>query len=166
MAENKIRNLRTEHSKEEDEIELQYSDKHIKPGVKDVGGHMLTNNFILGTDTSSKQQALQQQKQYAENKFNNKQMLTSANMDANTGIQSTRDVFFLMDRFKEDNNGQATTDIYQLFTYWHHNYAPSNITSTLNLKTTINEDKTLINYNSKSFNNKTYVNHEKYPNLR
>lgn len=93
-------------------------------------------------------------------------MLASANMDANTGITSTRDVFFLMDRFKEDNNGQGTTDIYQLFSYWHNNYAPSNITSTLNLKTTINEDKTLINYNSKSFNNKTYVNHEKYPNLR
>jgi len=86
MVEDKIRNIRTEHSKEEDDIELQYSNKHIKPVVKDVGGHMLTNNFIMDPDSSSKRQALQQQKQYAESKFNNKQILASANMDANTGI--------------------------------------------------------------------------------
>ena len=90
------------------------------------GGHnMHTNNFMMDPDSASKQQAVQQQKQYAFNKFNNKQMLASANMETNTGLSSTRDVFFLMDRFKEDNNGQATTDICQLFTYWHNNYAPS-----------------------------------------
>lgn len=53
-----------------------------------------------------------------------------------------RDVFYLMERFKEDNNGVATTDVCVLFSYWQTNFA---------------EEKTLINYNSKSFNNKTYL---------
>ena len=76
-----------------------------------------------------------------------------------TTSTNTRDVNFLMERYKEDNNGVSTTDIVMLFSYWQTNYGP-NQTSTLNLKSTIHDEKTLINYNSKSFNNKTYFGHE------
>ena len=50
-------NARTDHSKEE-EIQLQYENKRIKPIVKDVGGHLLANNYMLDPDSPSKQQRL------------------------------------------------------------------------------------------------------------
>jgi hypothetical protein len=60
-----------------------------------------------------------------------------------------------MDRYKEDTGGQGTTDIIHLFNYWQSNYGQALFNN--QMKTTMNDDKTLINYNSKSFNNKTYV---------
>ena len=65
----------------------------------------------------------------------------------------TRDIYFLMQRYKEDNNGVGTTDICILFSYWQINFDPDR-----NQKSLIHENQTLINYNSKSFNNKTYFN--------
>ena len=38
-----------------------------------------------------------------------------------TGFETTsntRDVNFLIERYKEDNNGVSTTDIVMLFSYW------------------------------------------------
>jgi hypothetical protein len=60
---------------------------------------------------------------------------------------NTRDINFLMDKYKEENHGKGTTDICILFSYWQINFGPK-----------LEDDKTLINYNSKSFNNKTYFN--------
>jgi len=55
-------------------------------------------------------------------------MLTSTNIESNMGLGiNTKDVFFLMERYKEDNNGQVTTDICQLFSYWHTNYHPNSM---------------------------------------
>jgi hypothetical protein len=36
----------------------------------------------------------------------------------------TRDINFLIQRYKEDNNGVGTTDICILFSYWQINYGP------------------------------------------
>ena len=59
---------------------------------------------------------------------------------------NTRDVHFLMEKYKEENGGKGTEDICILFSYWQINFGPKD------------DEKTLINYNSKSFNNKTYFN--------
>lgn len=54
-----------------------------------------------------------------------------------------------MNKFKEDNDGAATTDIITLFNYWQQNY-PNDDSYML-------PNKTYLNYHSKSFNNKTYL---------
>jgi len=33
-------------------------------------------------------------------------------------LGNTRDVYFLMDKYKTENNGIGTTDICQLFSFW------------------------------------------------
>jgi hypothetical protein len=33
-------------------------------------------------------------------------------------MDHSRDVFFLMEKYKQDNDGTATTDIALLFNYW------------------------------------------------
>ena len=55
-----------------------------------------------------------------------------------------------MEKFKEDNKGIETRDICVLFSYWQTNFSHHHKI----------EEKTssFINFNSKSFNNKTYIN--------
>ena len=107
----------------------------------------------------------------------------------------TRDVHFLMERYKEDNKGQGTTDICRLFSYWQANFcyhragstdcaasanasasgpapgilgpgpsgsASNNLNTIKSSIALMHDEKTssFINYNSKSFNNKTYYNND------
>lgn len=100
-----------------------------------------------------------------------------------------------MERYKEDNKGQGTTDICLLFSYWQANFcynrpgstddgtsvsasangltpgihgvvaSQSNSNNLNTIKSSIaimHDEKTssFINYNSKSFNNKTYYNND------
>jgi hypothetical protein len=70
-------------------------------------------------------------------------------------IKNNRDIYYLLNKYKEDNNGAEANDICVLFNYWQSNFGPNSPYKSSTL--VMNDDKTLINFNSKSFNNKTYL---------
>ena len=56
----------------------------------------------------------------------------------NEGDLGKRDVYWLMERYKVENNGTSTTDICTLFNFWQQNFDTQQMS------------------HAKSFNNKTY----------
>ncbi len=60
-----------------------------------------------------------------------------------------------MDKFKEDHKGVETRDICVLFSYWQANFSHSNFKI---IPYADEKTSSFINFNSKSFNNKTYIN--------
>ena len=45
------------------------------------------------------------------------------NVSATNYANGHRDVFYLMEKFKEESKGQGTTDICMLFSFWQSNFA-------------------------------------------
>lgn len=74
-----------------------------------------------------------------------------------------RDVFFLMQKYQEFNNNIGSTDICVLFSFWQTHFGsmtPLETNSDEADGRNHDENKTWMNFNSKSFNNKTMFGHE------
>lgn len=67
-----------------------------------------------------------------------------------------------MERFKEENNGVGTTDICVLFSFWQTNFGlcEAGLGDEGNAGK-YPEEKSWMNYHSKSFNNKTFLNNDR-----
>ena len=121
-------------------------------------GELLINEFLDDDDDEEMDffgKNSNKKKATASRKLTLKSSSRSKSSQKTTGNKTdTRDINFLIQRYKEDNNGVGTTDICILFSYWQINYGPESGVQ----KSMAQENQTLINYNSKSFNNKTYFN--------
>ena len=75
--------------------------------IQNTGSNMLMNNFMIDSAPSHKKNM--------ESNFGRNPHMFSTGFETTS---NTRDVNFLMERYKEDNNGVSTTDIVMLFSYW------------------------------------------------
>lgn len=92
---------------------------------------MLSNNFLIETKSNSRELLSQDGGGGGRFYFNQGDKSQSSGME---GLKNTlaghgtvsaanyangyRDVFYLMDKFKEESKGQGTTDICMLFSFW------------------------------------------------
>lgn len=101
------------------------------------GGPLMLNNFLMSDNNNDSIEGKQLQK------------------------NNSRDIYFLMDRYKKENNGIPTTDICLLFSYWQTNFGHAEMLLNSHKNTFTDEKTTFNNYNSKSFNNQTYFNNDR-----